>query len=188
MSSKYALLIDMSRCVGCRTCTVACKMENHVAGGINRMRVFNPEGNLHFDRPVGTFPHLRMYWTPVSCQHCDEAPCVKACPSGALSKRTDGIVDLNKAKCIGCHYCNWVCPYDAAQFDEEAGVSDKCTLCAHRIDQGEEPFCVVCCPARALKLIDMNNPDSAAVALLNRRSNKALLPEKGTRPSNRYLF
>src|SRR5690554_3754183 len=97
--TRMALVIDIARCVGCRTCTVACKMENNVAMGISRMRVFNPQGNLHFDKPVGVYPNLKMYWIPVPCQHCEEAPCVKSCPSGALQKRTDGIVTLDKNKC-----------------------------------------------------------------------------------------
>ncbi|MGR6835127.1 4Fe-4S dicluster domain-containing protein [Syntrophomonas erecta] len=188
MSKKYALVIDMKRCVGCRTCTVACKMENNVPLGIARMRVLNPQGNIHFDKPVGVYPNLKMYWTPVPCQHCEDAPCVKSCPSGAMHKREDGIVDLDKSKCIGCQYCAWVCPYDVPQFDKDAGVSDKCTMCAHRIDKGELPMCVKCCPTRAIKFGDLNDPNSEVAQLINHRSSKVLLPEQGTHPLTHYVF
>jgi DMSO reductase iron-sulfur subunit len=188
MSKKMALVIDMKRCVGCRTCTVACKMENNVPLGIARMRVYDPHGNLHFDRPLGNYPNLKLFWTPVPCQHCEDAPCVKNCPSGALHYRADGIVDLDKDKCIGCRYCAWVCPYDVPQFDAEAGVSDKCNLCAHRLDKGEEPMCVKCCPSRAIRFGDLNDPDSEVSKLISKRSSKVLAPEQGTHPSTHYLF
>ncbi len=186
--SKIALVIDISRCIGCRTCTVACKMENNVPLGINRMRVFNPQGSMYFDKPVGAYPNLKMYWTPVPCQHCEEAPCIKSCPSGALQKRADGIVTLDKTKCTGCRYCAWVCPYDVPQYDKEARVSDKCTLCSHRIDKGEEPMCVMCCPARAIKYGDLDDPNSEVSKLVNTRNSKTLNPEKGTHPTTHYLF
>ncbi len=188
MSKKYALVIDMKRCVGCRTCTVVCKMENNVPLGISRMRVFNQEGNLHFDRPTGKYPDLKLYWTPVPCMHCEDPACVKACPSGALYKRDDGIVYLDKNKCIGCRYCSWVCPYDVPHFDAEHGVSDKCTLCAHRIEKGEKPMCVICCPSRAIHFGDLNDPASEVSKLLSKRKNKVLLPEQGTHPQTQYLF
>ncbi len=186
--SKFALVIDMNRCVGCRTCTVACKMENNLPLGISRMRVFNPQGNLYFDKPVGIYPNLKMYWTPVPCQHCDEAPCVQVCPSGALQKRADGIVTLDKDRCIGCRYCSWVCPYDVPQYDKDSGVSDKCDLCAHLIDKGEEPMCVKCCPSRAIKFGDLDDPDSVVSQLINTRTGKVLSPEHGTKPTTHYIF
>ncbi|HZK43752.1 MAG TPA: 4Fe-4S dicluster domain-containing protein [Syntrophomonadaceae bacterium] len=188
MSKHIALVIDMSRCVGCRTCTVACKMENNVVEGNMRMRIFDPHGNLHFDRPIGIYPDLQMYWTPVPCQHCEDAPCVTACPSGAMHVREDGIVDLDKNKCIGCRYCNWVCPYDVPQFDSVARVSDKCNLCAHLIDKGEDSMCVTCCPARAIHYGDLNDPNSEVSKLLQIRDNKTLAPEHGTKPSTHYIL
>jgi Fe-S-cluster-containing dehydrogenase component len=105
-----------------------------------------------------------------------------------MHKREDGIVDLDKSRCIGCQYCVWVCPYNVPQFDPEAGVSDKCNMCAQRLDQGEEPMCVLCCPSRAIKFGDLNDPDSEVAKMVNQRSSKVLLPEQGTSPTTQYLF
>ena len=103
--TKYGFAINLHRCIGCRTCTVSCKMENHVAEGIARIPVYNDEGTTTLDAPSGTYPNVTFLWRPTPCQHCDEPPCVAVCPTGASSKRDDGVVVVDKETCIGCETC-----------------------------------------------------------------------------------
>ncbi|MEE1480214.1 MAG: 4Fe-4S dicluster domain-containing protein, partial [Slackia isoflavoniconvertens] len=129
--TKYAFAINLHRCIGCRTCTVSCKMENHVADGICRIPVYNDAGetDASLDAPSGTYPNVTFLWRPTPCQHCDNAPCVEVCPTGASSKREDGVVVVDKEACIGCEKCAEACPYHARSLDVEAQVIDKCEMC-----------------------------------------------------------
>ena len=113
--------------------------------------------------PSGTYPDLEMYYLPVSCQHCDDPECVHVCPTGASYKREDGVVLVDHSKCIGCQYCVMACPYGVRAYDEgrDKGVIEKCTMCAHLIDKGEQPACVRHCPGQARLFGDLDDPESA---------------------------
>lgn len=188
MSKRMGMVINLQRCVGCRTCSVACKMEHDVPLGENRVRVLNPQNSTVFDLPEGKFPDVKMAWLTVPCQHCEITPCVDVCPTGASQIRDDGIVFIDQDKCIGCNYCIWTCPYDARYFDEEKKVVDKCTFCMERIDDGKLPMCAEACPARAITFGDLNDPDSEVYKIVNTKKVQVLKPEAGTKPSVYYII
>jgi Fe-S-cluster-containing dehydrogenase component len=154
MAKQYGLLFDARRCIGCRTCVIACKAENHIAAG-SWMRGLNQHGTTT-DVPVGQYPRLTLSWQVRTCRHCENPPCLEACPSeGAIYQRPDGIVLIDRDKCTGCKACGDACPYDAIRFHPGDGKPEKCTLCSHRIDQGLEPFCVKECIWGALRFTNI---------------------------------
>ena len=131
---------------------------------------------------------------PKSCLHCEDAPCVTVCPTGASYKRSeDGIVLVNEADCIGCGLCAWACPYGARELDAAEGVMKKCTLCVDRIynenlpEEDRQPACVRTCPAGARHFGDLGDPDSDVSQLVAERGGFDLMPEQGTKPVNKYL-
>ena len=129
--TKYAFVIDQRKCIGCHACTVACKAEHDVPIGVNRTWVKYIE--------KGEFPNSRRYFLVNRCNHCDNAPCVTICPTKALFKRKDGIVDFDSSRCIGCKSCMQACPYDALYIDPYSHTAAKCNYCAHRTEVGIEP-------------------------------------------------
>jgi len=136
--TKYAFVIDQRKCIGCHACTVACKAEHDVPIGVNRTWVKYIE--------KGEFPNSRRYFLVNRCNHCTDAPCVAICPTKALFKRADGIVDFDSNRCIGCKSCMQACPYDALYIDPNSHTAAKCNYCVHRTEVGLEPACVVVCP------------------------------------------
>ena len=131
---KYALTIDHELCWGCKTCEVACKQENNAADGVKLIAV-TENGPKEINGKFKFSFHINM------CRHCDDPPCMDACPEEAITKREDGIVVMNYGLCTGCQACMDVCPYDAIAYDEEEGVARKCNLCHHRVNQGLLPAC-----------------------------------------------
>lgn len=183
VETRLGLVIDQERCIGCEACTVACKNENHGSVGFIRVKTQDAERK---DVPSGTFPELRMTFMPLVCNHCDRPPCIDACPVGAIEKREDGVVVLDRNTCDGCRVCVEECPYAAITFDEDKEIAEKCNLCVHRIDKGLEPFCVVCCEGQAIHFGNLNDPKEATGRLANRETSFQLLEEKGTGPSVFY--
>ncbi len=175
---KWAKVIDNTRCIGCHACTTACKSENEVPLSVTRTYV------KYVD--VGTFPQARRSFQVTRCNQCDDAPCVTACPTTAMFKRPDGIVDFDKAACIGCKACIAACPYDAIFINPDDHSAEKCNFCAHRLDIGLEPACVVICPTEAILVGDMNDPTSAVSRIIHRDAVTVRKPEKGTRPKLYY--
>lgn len=152
-TKRYGMLIDLRKCVGCEACTVACKAENDVPLGYFRTRVQV--------QTQGTFPKVTRAFIPTLCNHCENPACVDVCPTGASFKRTeDGIVMINQDDCIGCRYCVSACPYGQRHMDTERAVADKCTFCAHRVDQGIVPSCVNTCVTACRFFGDLNDPES----------------------------
>jgi len=174
---RLGLVIDQERCIGCEACTVACKNENRGSVGFMRVRT---QDAVRKDVPTGTFPVLRMTFMPLVCNHCHQPPCADACPVEAIEKRQDGVVILDREACDGCRACVDACPYAAISFDEEEETAEKCNLCVHRIDEGLEPFCVVCCEGQALYFGNLNNPEEEAGRLASRDTTFQLLREQGT--------
>lgn len=183
MKMRLGLVIDQERCIGCEACTVACKNENQGSAGF--IRVVTEHANRK-DLPRGRFPELRMTFLPLVCNHCQKAPCAAACPAGAIAKRKDGVVVLDREACDGCRACVDACPYGAIVFDEDKAIAQKCNLCVHRIDKGLAPFCVVCCEGQAICFGDLNDPEGEAGRLARSGKTFILQPEEGTGPSVRY--
>ncbi len=199
---KLGLVIDLDTCVGCHACVVACKgwnTENYGAplsdqdayGGAPSGTFLNRVHSYEVRPTTGT---AKLVHFPKSCLHCDDAPCVTVCPTGASYKRSaDGIVLVNEDACIGCGLCAWACPYGAREMDADAGVMKKCTLCVDRIynenlpEVDREPACVRTCPAGARHFGDFADPDSNVSRLTEERGGFDLMPELGTKPVNKYL-
>ncbi|MGE4273659.1 MAG: 4Fe-4S dicluster domain-containing protein [Desulfitobacterium sp.] len=188
MAKKMGFVINTKRCVGCKTCTVSCKMENTVAAGLARIRVLDGHQAEVFDKPTGTYPNVKLEFLPIPCQHCDKAPCVPVCPTGASQKREDGIVFVDMEKCIGCGKCVAACPYGSRQMDKERNKVDKCTLCMHRLDEGKAPMCVLCCPGRAIIYGDLNDANSEVAKSVSGQSVKQIKVDQGTGPAAYYIL
>ncbi len=176
---RYGFVIDNRKCIGCHACTVACKSEHEVPLGVNRTWVKQVE--------KGVFPHTSRHFSVMRCNHCSEAPCVTICPTQALFIRKDGIVDFDNRRCIGCKSCMQACPYDALYIDPETHTAAKCNYCAHRIDIGLEPACVIVCPEHAIISGDLDNPNTEISQLLAREQVSARRTEKGTKPNLFYI-
>ena len=174
----WAKVIDHTRCIGCHACTTACKSENEVPLSVTRTYV------KYVD--AGYFPQARRSFQVTRCNQCEDAPCVTACPTAAMFRRSDGIVDFDKSICIGCKACIAACPYDAIFINPDDKSAEKCNFCAHRLDVGLEPACVVVCPTQALLVGDMNDPLSAVSQIINREAVSVRRPEKETRPKVFY--
>lgn len=175
---QWAKVIDHTRCIGCHACTTACKSENVVPIGVTRTYV------KHVD--VGVFPQVRRAHQVTRCNQCAHAPCVTACPTVAMFKRPDGIVDFDKSICIGCKACMAACPYDAIFINPDDHSAEKCNFCAHRVDVGLEPACVVVCPTQAILIGDMNDQSSYVAQIVNREPVNVRRPEKETLPKLFY--
>ena len=182
MAKKYGFVIDLRKCVGCFGCQSSCKMENKVPYGVNRARVGMYD--------IGTYPDVKRLFLPMLCNHCDNPPCVKACPvPGATFKRADGIVVVDEETCIGCAYCVAACPYDARFINPATGKADKCTYCVHRIERGlPEPACVRNCPGNARYFGDLNDKNSEVSKLLAANPTKVLREEFNTKPNTYYIM
>jgi Fe-S-cluster-containing dehydrogenase component/formate-dependent nitrite reductase membrane component NrfD len=174
----WAKVIDHERCIGCHACTTACKSENEVPLGVTRTYV------KYVD--IGVFPQARRAFQVTRCNQCDDAPCTAACPTSAMFRRPDGIVDFDKSICIGCKACIAACPYDAIFINPEDHSAEKCNFCAHRLDIGLEPACVVVCPTEAILVGDLDDPASQVARIVHREAVAVRRPEKETRPKLFY--
>ncbi|MHB1134908.1 MAG: sulfate reduction electron transfer complex DsrMKJOP subunit DsrO [Chloroflexota bacterium] len=177
---RWAMVIEIKRCIDCKACMVACKVENEVPVGKFR----NWIGRVG---PTGTFPVLGLRFEPGNCMHCENPPCLRVCPTGATYQREDGLVLMDEGKCIGCRYCMQACPYDARYLDEERGVVDKCTFCVHRLDAGQPPACVETCVGGSRHAGDLNDPNSEVAKLLATRDHTVIYEEAGTGPAIYYI-
>jgi Fe-S-cluster-containing dehydrogenase component len=178
-AGSWAKVIDQTRCIGCHACTTACKSENQVPLSVTRTFVKSVD--------VGRFPQAGRAFQVTRCNQCADAPCVAACPTSAMYARPDGIVDFDKQACIGCKACIAACPYDAIFINPDDHCAEKCNFCAHRLEVGLEPACVVVCPTQAIMVGDLDDPDSEVARILGREPVTVRRPEKGTRPKLFYL-
>ncbi len=197
---RFGLVIDLDTCVGCQACVTACKGWNDQGDGLSDQDAYGADPSGTFLNRVHSYqvtvpdapPQIVNF--PRSCLHCEDAPCVTVCPTGASYKRAeDGIVLVNPDSCIGCGLCAWACPYGAREMDADQGVMKKCTLCVDRIyneslhEEDREPACVRTCPTNARHFGDFADPDSKVSKLVAERQGYDLMPDMGTKPTNKYL-
>ena len=175
---QWAKVIDQTRCIGCHACTTACRSENEVPLSVTRTFVKSVD--------VGVFPQARRAFQVTRCNECEDAPCVAACPTSAMFRRQDGNDDFDKAACIGCKACIAACPYDAIFINPDDHSAEKCNFCAHRLDVGLEPACVVVCPTQAIIVGDLEDPESEVARIVQREAVSVRRPEKETRPTLFY--
>ena len=176
---NYGFVIDLRTCIGCHACTVACKAEHDIPIGVNRCWVKTVE--------KGQFPDTSRFFFPVLCNQCDDAPCVSICPTNALYKRRDGIVDLDGDACIGCRACMVACPYDQLFIDPGTHTAEKCNFCANRVENELLPACVSVCPTECRVFGDLDDPGDPINALLQQVPISVRKPEKGTQPKVFYI-
>ncbi|AHF07730.1 sulfate reduction electron transfer complex DsrMKJOP subunit DsrO [Desulfitobacterium metallireducens] len=176
---RYAMVVDLRKCVGCNACTVSCKIENQV-----------PEGNYRTwvkEIEKGTYPEVTRYRLPRLCNHCDNAPCLAACPVKATYRADDGTILIDYDHCIGCKYCMAACPYDARFVNPVRKTAEKCTFCYHRVQAGLLPACVTTCVGGARVFGDLNDAESLVAKLVANNPVQVLKPEMNTEPMVYYI-
>ena len=179
--ARYAMVIDTDRCVGCQSCTVACKSEWGVPEGNARTRVRQTG-------VAGTYPNLKTTFHVSQCNNCDHPTCVPACPSGATYQADDGTVRVNRALCIGCGSCVAACPYGARYVDPNKGKVDKCDFCSARLENKLQPACVATCPGSAKIFGDLEDRSSEVYRLVYREGAKrSELPNFDMGPNVYYV-
>ena len=178
-TKRWGMVIDLNKCIGCHSCSVACKAENEVPPAVFRSWVKIAD--------KGSYPTARSLALPVLCNNCADAICVKVCPVKASYQRDDGIVMVDPHKCVGCKYCMAACPYQVRYLNPLRRYVQKCYFCYQRVDAGLKPACVETCPTGARVFGDLNDPSSEVSRLLIENPASVLKPEAGTRPSVYYI-
>ena len=207
MANKYAIVVDTRRCIGCWSCSVACKLENNLPDQVWYSTVETVGGDQP-NTPAGEYGNCTLCYMPTHCMHCDTPACTPVCPTGATYKDEEiGIVMQDTEICIGCGSCLNACPYTGVRtlVDGEpipvldwpvgsleaplhvANTVEKCTLCCHRVVKGDVPACVEGCPGRARYFGDLNDPESEVSKLLAEREYTQVLVEAGTGPNIYYI-
>lgn len=203
---RWGMVIDLQKCVGCESCTTACKAENRTPPGVSY--------NVVMEREHGEFPNVTRTHVPRPCLQCENPPCVQVCPVTATYKLDNGIVTIDYDRCIGCRYCLIACPYGARYFDfgedyedeftidgetkvaeygkertreDTSGHAMKCNYCYHRLERGEEPACVETCIGDARYIGDLDDEDSDVAKMANEQRAFQLREGQGTNPNMYYL-
>ncbi|MBM3907481.1 MAG: dimethylsulfoxide reductase subunit B [Gemmatimonadetes bacterium] len=175
---------DASACSGCKACQAACKDKNQLPVGVLWRRVYEVTGGGWTRAGETWTSDVFAYHLSIACNHCERPICVEVCPTEAMHRRDDGLVAIDREKCIGCQYCAWACPYDAPQYDRANGHMTKCDLCADHLAEGKPPACVAACPMRVL---DAREGEGGASELIDGRegvSHRGPLPHESlTRPA-----
>ena len=174
---RAGMVVDLRRCIGCHACSVACKTEHDVALGIFRTRV------RYLERPGRN----QLSFLPLLCMHCQDAPCIPACPHDAIGRGEDGRVTIDEASCEGDRCCMDACPYGAIGTDPQTGIAEKCDLCTNRTEVGLDPACVNACPTDVLRFGDLDDENDPVTRLAAEHAATPLKEHAGTRPSVLYI-
>jgi len=189
--AHYGMIIDVNRCVGCYNCFLACRDE-HVGNDYAPVTLSQPASGHRWidvhERERGSFPKVKVDYVPLSCLHCTDAPCINMGTGGAVYRREDGVVLIDPVKSAGRRDLITACPYGVIFWNETRNVPQKCTMCAHLLDDGwKEPRCVEACPTQAMIFGDLSDPDSDIVKLRTANFVEDLHPEFATKPLIQYL-
>jgi tetrathionate reductase subunit B len=197
---EWGFVVDTNKCIGCARCVRACKLENSVpldqdvyrtwverylAFSDDNIKIDSPKGGLDFQQ-LGVIPE-KQFFVPKLCNQCSNPPCVQVCPVGATYRTGDGVVLVDRKRCIGCRYCIQSCPYGARFLHPVLKVADKCTWCYHRISHGMQPACVEICPMHARKFGNLKDQNSEVAVLKRKALVRVLKPDLGTKPNVYYL-
>ncbi len=201
-SMEWGYIVDTTRCIGCGACVRACKMENGVPDSYYRtwveryeigedeeVQVDSPDGaiNSFHPRAKQDVPPAKAFFVPKICNHCRNSACTQVCPTCASYHSPDGVVLIDRKRCVGCGYCVQACPYGCRYISHPPGTADKCTLCYHRIHKGLAPACVQACPREARLYGNLKDPESRIRKILNQRRYYLLKPDLGTNPKCYYI-
>lgn len=184
--TRYAMVMDMARCIGCQSCTVACRTWNELPVDI----IYNP---VVTEGVQGTWPNVHRTWTPLMCMHCENPPCVPCCPTGASQVDEDGTVWTDSTKCMGCKVCINACPYgmrDSSEFDPfMKRWARKCDFCRdYRAENpGKDPHCVQSCHQKARIFGDLDDPDSRVSQIVGSVRTERIFEDHGTDPQVYYI-
>ncbi len=201
---EWGFVVDTQKCIGCARCVKACKLENKVPldeevfrtwverylvftddAGDEEVRTDSPNGGLDF-KQLDVAPD-KQFFVPKLCNQCHNPPCVQVCPVGATYRTGDGVVLVDRKRCIGCRYCIQACPYGARFLHPVLKVADKCTWCYHRISHGMQPACVEVCPVGARKFGNLLDSNSQVAVLKKKARIRVLKPDMGTKPNVYYI-
>lgn len=169
--ARYGMMIDTRKCVGCYACRIACQMQNKLPVKVSYIKFYETE--------KGKFPNVKFEIIPVQCQHCEDAPCATVCPTKATHITKDGVVLVDKDKCIGCKYCMVACPYNARTKDPSTGVIEKCNFCINLVKEGKQPVCVSTCIGGARVFGDLDDPNSDVSIAIAKYNAKPLRSDLG---------
>jgi Fe-S-cluster-containing dehydrogenase component len=200
---RWGFVVDATRCIGCGRCVLACKLENdvpmdprytrtwierYVIDAERTVLVDSPRSGIEGFEPSSASQELEEgFFVPKLCNQCDNPPCVQVCPVGATYKTEDGVVLVDRERCIGCRYCIQACPYGARYLDPRNHIVDKCTWCYHRITEGLLPVCVEVCPVGARVFGDLRDPTSPVRKVIQVERVNVLKPDLGTKPRVYYV-
>jgi Fe-S-cluster-containing dehydrogenase component len=173
------MLIDLNTCIGCHACSVACKNEFDVPLGVFRDNVKVVED--------GQYPNATKHFIPTLCNHCEDAPCLNACPTAAITRLPNGEVVIDEGDCNLNRFCMAACPYEAIYEDPQTHTASKCTFCEHRTSKGGEPACVEACPTRCRIFGDLDDESSQIATMLRENTASVWKPEAGTQPKVFYI-
>jgi tetrathionate reductase subunit B len=196
--TRWGFLVDLTKCIGCKACTIACKTEFDVRIGVFRASVKEYE--------EGKYPNTKRTFLPWLCNHCESPVCITQCPvdeidasftypdgrkvhykKRATFQRPDGTVLVDQDRCIGCGLCVKLCPYKVRYLDPVKDIADKCSLCVHRLEAGIVPSCVNTCQGNARLAGDLNDTSSKISRLIREKNAQVLRTDFGTDPQCYYV-